>query len=902
MAVREGAAMPRMAETKFSRPQLAGELIHDEQRLAALDRAPDYTLSLVCAPAGFGKTTLVAQWLESRKPAHVWLTLEARDNEPSVFWQGVRHALAGLDRRFEMSAAAPMAEFGSRDKHDPVDALINILADYARTWQAPPQVFLVLDDFHVITHPDVLAQLRRLFEFAPPLLRVIMTTRAEPTLGLAQMLVRNQVLHLHMEALRFDYELTRQFLTRRLGTEISAEQVRVLHKRTSGWPALLQLATLAGGLTGSVAHTLERFGGSDHMLSEYLMTEVYGQLPEDVREFLSEIARLPVFNGDLADEVRQRGDSSELIARIREHQLLVQDLGSEGQWYRLHDLLRDWLLAHPPPPQRREELSRRAAAALARAGQVTEALELYLETGDYLAAEALLPRAVEQWLKAGTLRVQHAVVERFPESMQRSSPALGIMRAGLLFLSGRYRETLDTLDRYHAMLMQDASPGESRLPYLALFMRCHSAGFCGDQATARALVREMEGHLGEGSPWLRAWILFSLGMDAMVESELGDAEYYLSQAQELAARCEDRHCGARVLTLRIPVLVNMGEVSRGWEVFRRFERDFAELPLARGEEALLSYVHAILCVESDQLGEAADSLQRALTLGEDCLAPGDHTGILFERWRVAMGRKHWETAAQLIESLEQCYRRRGGAWDYFVPEPDALRALLALRQSNMMPLILWAQQERDDEGRSRFRRLHEEMLALTAGVLEGRCDIDDIRAFREVVRAGENRQIQGRLHVLEALALWYREQDEEAAARALAWPLETLYPQGARYFFRADGQKLAPLFAVCQRIGVAPESAEEVLALLNGRHADPPKESAEPTPAADTGLIEEISRREQEVLRLLNDGKTNREMAEVLGIAPATIKAHLRNIYGKLGVTNRAGAVSRAHGYGLLGD
>jgi len=894
MAVREGAAMPRMAETKFSRPCLGAGLIRNEQRVAALDRALDYALSLVCAPAGFGKTTLVAQWLEHRKPAHVWLTLEARDNEPTVFWQAVQHALAAVDRRFEMSTPAPMAEFGHQDAHDPVDALINTLADYSRTWQAPPQVFLVLDDFHLISHPDVLVQLRRLLDFAPPLLRVIMTTRAEPALGIAQMLVRNQVLQLHMEALRFDYALTRQFLTHRLGAGITAAQVRALHERTSGWPALLQLATLTG------ADTLERFGGSDDRLSEYLTAEVYGQLPENVQEFLADIALLPVFNSHLADEVRQRDDSGELIARIREHQLLVQDLGNEGQWYRLHDLLRDWLLAHPPGPRRRYELNRRAAAALARAGQVTEALELYLENGDYPEAEALLPQAVEAWLKAGTLRVRHAVVERFPQEMQSSSPALGIMQAGLLFLAARYRETLDTLDRYPALLTQDSSPGESPLACLALFMRCHSAGFCGDQATARALVRKMETDLGESSPWLRAWMLFSLGMDAMVESALDDAEYYLSQAQEIAARCEDRHCGVRVLTLRIPVLVSMGEVNRAWDVFRRFERDFAGLPLARSEEALLIYVHGILCVESDRLDEAADSLQRSLALGEDSLAPADHTGILFEHWRVAMGRKDWETAAQRIESLEQYYRRRGGAWDYFVPEPDALRALLALRQSNMMPLFLWAQQERDGKGRSRFRRLHEEMLALTAGVMEGRCDIDDIRAFREVVRVGENRQIQGRLHVLEALMLWHREQDEEAAARALAWPLETLYPQGARYFFRADGEKLAPLIAVCRRIGVAPESAGHVLALLNSCSVNPPTVSAAPAPAADTPLIEEISRREQDVLRLLNDGNTNREMAAVLGIAPATVKAHLRNIYGKLGVTNRAGAVSRAHEYGLL--
>lgn len=883
---------PMVAETKLIRPRLPAGLIDDPDRLALLDRSQDAPLTLVCAPAGFGKTTLVSQWLEQRQPTHAWLALEARDNEPALFWTGIREALARIDPHFDRRNQGLFQALAQGWEDDPVDSLVNALSDYARTWQAPQRLYLVLDDFHQIHNPLLLNQCQRLFDLAPALLRVVVVSRHEPPLRRARHLARAQALLVGCDQLRFSESQSRRFLHQRLASPVDEARARSLHRQTGGWPAALQLA-------GQVpAHREAPVNGQSDapMLSDYLLEEVFGQLDDELQQFLLAMAPLPSFSEALANTVRQAGDSGELIGRMRQHRLLVWHLDGVADgppWYRMHDLLRDWLLARPQAPEqgRRQRLA--AARALADTGLVGDALELYLADQCYDDAERLLP----MWLAADVQPVHGDLLQRFPAAFRRQSPALAVVTALFHFFEGQYDQVLASLDHADRLWSGSDQTPEPTLVHIGLMLRCPSVRLSGRHQDAATLVRQLEqgldSGLAEDQSQLRRWALYTLGANAFMEAELGQAERYLRAALDDARHWRDERCLLRCLVVLVPALLHRGEVDRAATEYRTLAGWLRDAARDTEAQSLLAYLQGLLALEANDLVNARQQLERAWALGSERLTPLDQLYLLFALFRLALIDHRDAEALAQVARMTSLHRRLDNPWAYNVPAPEALRALVAWRQGDASALVRWSQQPAETEARPRFCVLHESLLRLAGSLLMGQPIDEPLALLQQAAAQGDNRLLLGRLQVLAAQHSWYREEAQGQAVALLAETLDEFVPMGAVRLFLDEGVLLEPILRACVARNQGRTSAQAVL-----RQGGDAAEA--PAPELDSALLSDISSREREVLVLLGSGLTNKALSERLGISQATVKSHLSSIYGKLAVANRTGAVARARALGLV--
>jgi LuxR family maltose regulon positive regulatory protein len=888
-----------VAETKLSRPGLSRYLIETPVRLQALDGSADVPFSLLSAPAGFGKTTLVSQWLEHRKPVYAWLTLDARDNTPALFWRSLSAALARVDPAFALRETTLMAALEPGAVIDPVALLVNRLSDYARSWQAARHLYLILDDFHLIREPTLLEQVRRFIDFAPDVLRLVCISRTDPPIRLAQLLARDQMLRLGPEHLCFDLEQTRQFVRLRRASASECEITR-LHERTGGWPAALQLSAASPSAAVETAH-IPSGAGSD-ALATYLLEEVFSQLEDDLRQFLMDVSLLPLFSEDIANHARQADDAGRQIAAMREHNLLLQHYGDGQNWFRLHDLLAEWLAPEVAPGPRTRQIRILAAEAFEQLGLVNEALELLVTEERFEQAEALLPAL----LLSDDLAGHRNLADRFPASIRAKSPALVILDALFCFLEGHFEQTLVLTTQAEALLEDGGHELSETLGFMALLLRCPSARFTGQQQVARSSIRQLSACLNIGTGGLRNWGLYTLGTDAFMDADLESARVILSQALAGAAGTEDSNCILRCLGVLIPVLIHRGQVTEAHRCFQRARHKLSTLPPVRDQPAMLAYLDGLLALEQNQLGCARARLDEASRLGRATMSQLDQVYLIFECFRLAMITGDEPGWRSCLDDLSELHQQMGGDWTYNIPELPALEALAALHQGDASLLMAWAAGQTgvtENQSHSRFCQLHERLLTGAGKVLMGVSVDEELDRLRQDAESGGNHLLACHVQLLNVLLLAYRDNDLHQAAQLLEKLLNRFMAGGVLRPFVDAAPTLNKVLEACVANGMAAAAASEVLALRKVSVAEPGKTrpdtssgDEEPAPA----VPEPLSRRERHVLKLLSEGLSNKRISETLGITVATVKTHLSNIYGKLDTGSRVGAVARARLLGLL--
>jgi LuxR family maltose regulon positive regulatory protein len=889
---------------------------------------------LVCAPAGFGKTALLADWARGGGGPVAWLGLDGGDSDPARFW---RYALAALDRaRPGLAGRVGPPPPGSLEGL--VTALINELAADSSL----DEVLLVLDDYHLVDSGPVHESVALLLENLPPGLRVVVSGRADPPLPLARLRARGQLAELRTADLRFTSEEAAALLGETAGPGVPGTAVATLTARTEGWAAGLQLAALSLRGQADVAGFAAAFSGSHRFVLDYLADEVLDGQDEQVRAFLLETSVLERLSGELCDAVTGRAGSQAMLAGIERAGLFLVPLDEVRGWWRYHHLFADLLRARlqAEQPGRVPALHRAAATWCEEHDLPDDAVRHALAAGDAAWAARLVERHVETLLgrsEGATLRRWLAAL---PAQAVRDRPRLCLAQA-YGAAQGLQLEALEALldDAERAFAVSGDEPYEdpagrpasvlANVPAGIAYLRASLARLRGDAALAADYNRQALAHLGEDDWLMSSFVRWNQAVTDWLGGRLGPAERGLAEVlAELRAADEAvRRVGGE------PAEV-FREVEGGAEFFAGFLAmrvcyDLGQVQRARGDmdAALATYRQPLgdagessqpphlgvahvglaqVLYERNELAAALDHATRGVTLCRQlAYTPPLGTGLaIVARIRHAQG-----DAAGALEAMGEAGQAglSPQVAALFNPVPSQ-RAQLLLAQGDVGAAAQWAMatglgpgDEPDYPREPAYLVLARVLLAqndpgaalallrrlLGAAASQGRVgSIIEIVALRALALAacGDHTDALGAL--AEALTLARRHgyirvlADEGAPMRALLTQLPVARPGQQPAADRIDPGYLAALLRACGPAGAVPQRIRAA--------------------AAPPGLAEPLTDRELEVLGLLAAGRSNQRIAHDLVVALDTVKKHVTHVLGKLGAANRTEAVARARELGLI--
>ncbi len=894
--------MPVLIETKLQVPPrravgvLRPRLV---QRLqAGLHHAAK--LTLVCAPAGYGKSSLVIDWLHTiageRPPAEwvAWLALDERDDPVHflTYLAAALHKLAPDDAdRLQPYLNAPYLP----DEETLAAALIHDVAAVGQ-WLAShpgapqPGLLLVLDDYHKIHHPLIHTLLQRLIDHLPAHAHLILITRADPPLALPQLRVRGEMTEVRTQDLRFTVDEASDFFNQIMQLKLKPEWVDILAARTEGWIAGLHLAALSlqERAPEQAAGFIQAFRGSHRYVFDYLAEEVLNRQSADIRSFLIQTALLDRFCAPLCDAVTGRSDSRTLLVHLEQANLFLIPLDDERRWYRYHHLFADYLRTELTPAEE--------AAIAAKAAHWCESNDLVLEALHYgfvahnptLAAD-LLERLIQRaaaW-SSGEMSALVSRVEALPTALLHSRPRLSLHASRAFYLAGNLTLAAQYLDQAEAALTAAPSSDGEALAGLAAVYRGALAAQQGQAEQAQELAQAGLARLPSSDLHARARAYDTLGLAHELAGELTQALDAYGRAAELAQAAGVSYLAINAQCEMALVYIAQGNLDQAEACCHQALRANDIIPplgLARSILGEIARERNDL-VSADQHLHAGTTLSRQGGLSEDL-----RWGLLFwVRLYQAQGNlpAAWAALAQLNALLQATGVPR------LARLATAYTARLHLAAGQIEPVTGWAASYQAQSAAALPTAVADfEDLTLARYYLT----VDALDLAQELLSVlGQAAHATGRLHtVLEAGILQARiaqaRGDLPTAYTALGQAVRLAASLGFRRLFLDEGPLLATLLPAIR--ATAPAFADELVKAL-------PLAKTLQAPAMPATMIEALSEQEGNVLRLLCAGLSNQEIAEQLVISRGTAKWHVHNILQKLTVSNRAQAIVRARELGL---
>ena len=895
--------------TKFFIPQPKPGTLVRARVSDLLDQGMEAKLTLVSAQAGFGKTTALANWVHQRsEPGLVaWLSLDAGDAHPGTFWTYVVTALSGSNPELGASVL-PMLDSAASPTQAALTELVNRLA------QLDHDAVLVLDDYHLVDNADIGEGVAFLLTHLPPHVHLVLGTRTDPSLSLSRLRAKGELVEIRAADLRFTDAEATSYL-HHAGVHLDAPEAAILERRTEGWAAALQLAVLSLQNRADVSGFLAHFAGDDRFIVDYLVDEVLSRQPPEVREFLLRTCILDRLSGPLCDAVTGDTGGADTLERLERKNLFVVPLDTRRQWYRYHHLFADVLRAHASadstgPPI--ATLHERASAWYQADGQPVAAVGHALAAGDHSRAAALMESAIPNLLRDRQEATIVGWVDAIPRDVVRTRPLLAIgFVAGLMSVSdvSSVPQRLDELEAALAGLdaasgADTGSVGEDphglgQVPGKVQLYRAAYALLTEDLettqrhvalATRTAAVDDYPTRAG-------AW-----GLSGLAHWRAGN----IAETHHCYSRCVDELLRAGHIsdalgctTTLADIRINQGRLS---EAERTLHGGLAlaprTVPAPRGTADMHTGL-AQVALERGQVDDAEEHLRRAQQLGEVAGMPQHAAQVRVTMALVRAARGDFDEALNLLDEAERVY----------VPDfkPDvrpvhATRARLLVAQLRLDQAHAWAEahQLRADDELTYVREYEHITLAMLL-VAENRSTsttgLTEMRSL--LVRLHDASEAGGRIGALLEITLLQAcaalaASDRHGAADHLRLALRL---SGSERFVRPFTYHAAdvPLLVAL----LTPEE-QQTPWVRTVRATCLPERSATSPPPSRQSLVEPLSERELEVLRLLATDLSGPELARHLVVSLNTVRTHTRNVYSKLGVSGRRAAVTRARELDLL--
>ncbi|WP_374653645.1 LuxR C-terminal-related transcriptional regulator [Dongia sp.] len=894
-------------------PVLKNDLVGRQRLIRQLDGALSARLAVLSAPPGFGKSTLLGQWianLRDRGAAVGWLALDRDDDEIGRF---LTYLVAAI-RRADPQVAPHVPALLQSSPVLPVDSVLTSIVNDLTHRNQP--LFLVLDDCQFLSAPDICQFLDALLTYAPACLHLVVATRGPLPFGLAHMRVKGQLINLDDMQLRFSLEETESLFDAAELRDLPMADVVTLQHRTEGWVAGLQLAALSLEEPAGRADFIRSFSGSHRDVAEFLAQDVLSRQSPDLRDFLIKTSILSRLSAPLADAVLDRSDSATMLQTIEAANLFLIPLDRERHWFRYHHLFAEFLQSHlaEKGPLGIERLHCRAADWLSANGFTSEAVSHALAAGDADRAAALVEDCAMPLIMASHLNTVRAWLGRLPAELIARRPHLQLAEVWIQFHMSRPQEaarTLKAAKQSIAAALADGKLGREAQIALRAELCTLTAGVISAADRSRTAARLAEGWL-EALPENKPFFKGTLGnIKAFCHFSLGD----LDGARILSLKARDFHGAAQsvfgiVYSDLILGLVEKaaGNLSGAAQYFARAIAT-ARQQLGAGSyaEAMVAIFEVELLYEWNDLAGAERLLHTHRQIIEECGLVVHEMACKLHLARLAAARGRHDEAMAVLERAERLgiekryHRLTASALN------DRVRLLLQRGDVQAARFALLARGI-GGEGRkganpgplapaTEPEYLAQARVLIASAKPEAALRLLD-RVAETVRRDGRFRRL-AQVRALAAIAS-HQASDALSALAAAVDAVSICAPQKALRTLVDEGQAMREVIDFARRRMPSWSGETPTGQFLDRLMSEFGKPEREPVQSGhlrkgDPGF----SPREIDVVQLLGIGHSNRDMARVLGMAPDTVKWHLKNIFGKLGVANRTQAVLRLQEIGL---
>lgn len=903
-------------QRKLSIPN-SGKLYNRPNLVEKLNLYSQSPLTLIIASAGYGKTSLVCDWLQYTPHPVYWLSLDEQNNLPSSFWLYLCACLRQIDRDLDDKAERMLETHFIEDYCLISDLVLASLEKLSRKWNRPSRAVIVLDDFQSIDNPQVLQSFNRFLDYMPSWLQIIITARKSPALMLANRCSKSTANIISAAELMFQPEQITNFLAIKLEIELSAQQQQLLFEKTEGWAAAIQLTGLA---LKSGAQFEDCTNTNDSLLVNFLFEEVFSQLEARVQDVLKDICIAEYFDVELCQLFDPNRNNKEILETLIQQGLFISKIESrkkKSNSYRLHSLFRHWLINNCSLNQETIKNNKLITLTwLTNNQSYHEALELSLDLHNWKTCAELMVKLYPSLIQVTHFDHVSSILARIPENITLSLPHLCLLSAIIKFSRYEYSEVEEYLKYietfFQSVGSQEYCSEDEKISLLmgSMVLRGQIARFTGQRDEAKAITYQLESQYYSTNNALNCWVIFGKGIDCFFNDDISQSIQHNKKALALAKKIDDGLCAIAALSWLLHALYHNGQIQQAITLAEEYlawfdRKGYFNLPNISSVYAAM----AILYAEKNELDLAWQSYNTLLKTLHEFTEPRE---IIYNKFHThyhllsSTGRlEEAKTCLQQLENYENQISKNLGPNYSILLDTQTFSALLESKMGNNFPLLQLANTGEIGKTNYRFRALFEQLVQASAQMIMTSGETDSYLEIANASAISGNTHRQLSCYLIPA-QIQFALGEKKEALESFKHALEFASKHQFINLIIADESKILPLIQLALDQNIEVDYCQKLLLAIEIRlntNVHDIEEISEknahslniaidnPVLQINQYLVESLSHRELEVLSLINQGDRNKRIAETLSISASTVKRHLQNIYQKLQVNSRTEAI-----------